>query len=562
MAKKERYYLGNPNLPTGQVEFEYTAEMLRDIKRSKKNLLYFAEQFFYIIDPDTGRQKIKLFDYQRRCLNTMSNNRKVILLASRQVGKTTLMTIYALWVACFESDKNVVIVANKESTAKEIYKRVQMAYTELPGWLKPGVDNWGQTGAQFANGSRIWISTTTGSSARGTTINCLILDELAFIEPESILEEFWRSVYPTISRAKTSKVLIASTPNGTGNLFHRLVEQAGDDESEFQLETVMWNEIPGRDENFMKTQIAELGSIESFEQEYCCKFLDSGDAAIDDSVFKRMAAECMEPDTIIDDGRYKLWEEPDPEKLYVAGVDVSEGVNQDASVINILDITDLTKITQVAEWYSNTISPAEFSVKCKEILDHWGQPLALIERNNQGGQVIDRLINDMNYPNIVSYGSNIKRVKQLGGMISHTNTKYKAVMNQRYFINQIGAVVLRDIDTLKEFQTFIKMPNGTWRAKNGKKDDKVMSLTWALMILEKEITEKYFDIEKLDDFGKPLKITRMDFGIKYYANPTSIYNSAEDGLNSNTIAPIMFGWGMEQDEDPEMIEFGNYLAHM
>lgn len=294
-----------------------------------------------------------------------------------------------------------------------------------------------------------------------------------------------------------------------------------------------------------------------------CRFLDSGDAAIDDATFKRMMSECMEPDTCIDEGRYKIWEDPDPEKLYVAGVDVSEGINQDASVINILDITDLREIKQVAEWYSNSISPAEFATKCKEILDNWGQPLALIERNNQGGQVIDRLVNDMNYPNIVSYGGgkDVKRIRQLAGMISHTNTKYTAVMNQRYFINQIGAVTIRDIETLKEFQTFIKQPNGTWRAKNGRKDDKVMSITWALMILEKAITEKYFEIEETDEFGKPLKITRMDFGIKYYANPTSIYNSEESGLNSNTIAPIMFGWGLE-DDDPDMKEFANYLAEM
>jgi len=170
--KNSDYYLGNIKLPTARSEFEYTPEMLKHIKRSAKNVLYFAEYFFYIIDPDEGRQRIKLFSFQKRCLRMLRDNRKNILLASRQVGKTTLLTIYALWEACFNEDKNIVIVANKEATAKEIFRRVRLAYEELPNWLKPGVEEWGMTGCQFANGSRIWISTTTGSSARGTTINC------------------------------------------------------------------------------------------------------------------------------------------------------------------------------------------------------------------------------------------------------------------------------------------------------------------------------------------------------------------------------------------------------
>lgn len=266
--KSSSFYLGNEKLPTGQAAFEYTSEQLRHLKKSKKNLLYFAEHFFFIVDPDIGREKIKLFNFQKRCLRTLRDFRKVLLLASRQIGKTTMLTIYALWEACFNDDKNIVIVANKEATAKEIFRRVKMAYEELPAWLKPGVEEWGQTGCKFANGSRIWISTTTGSSARGTTINVLILDELAFIEPASMLEEFWRSVYPTISRATTSKVLIASTPNGVGNLFHKLVSQAEKGENDFKLEKIMWDEMP-REAGFKETEMATLGH-EGFLQEYCC----------------------------------------------------------------------------------------------------------------------------------------------------------------------------------------------------------------------------------------------------------------------------------------------------
>ena len=76
-------------------------------------------------------------------------------MASRQVGKTTLMTIYALWIACFNEDQRILIVANKEQTAISIFKRVRLAYEELPNFLKPGVEEYGKTSMQLSNGSSI-----------------------------------------------------------------------------------------------------------------------------------------------------------------------------------------------------------------------------------------------------------------------------------------------------------------------------------------------------------------------------------------------------------------------
>lgn len=549
MATKQnsKFYLNNPKLPTAQTEFEYTPEMLKDIKKSKDNLLYFAENFFYIIDPDEGRQKIKLYKFQRRCLRTLRDNRRVLLLASRQIGKTTILTVYALWEACFNADKNIVIVANKEDTAKEIFRRVKLAYEELPSWIKPGIEEWGQTGCKFANGTRIWISTTTGSSARGTTINTLILDELAFIEPANMLEAFWRSVYPTISRSKTSKVLIASTPNGVGNLFHKLVKEAEEGINGFALEKVMWDEMP-RENGFKEREIATLG-IDGFLQEYCCHFHDSGEGSIDLATFELLEKNCCEPPIILDNGAYKIWKEPKEDRFYCVGVDVGEGVGKDASVINIFDITDIRNIEQVAQWYSNTTIPAEFANKCYEILQNWGNPFVLIERNNQGAQVVDRLGYDFGYENIVCYGSKqANRDKAQLGMISHTNTKYKAVTNMRYFLNEMTAVIIRDVNTLNELKTFVRLPNGVWKAELGKNDDRVMSTAWALMILEKEITEKYFEILELDTFGKPLKLEKMEFGVKYYKNPTSIYTNEQNDDRITHIGAVVFGWGNQMDE--------------
>lgn len=175
-AKKKQNYMGNPNLPTANATFEYTPEMVLEIQKCKDSLLYFGSNYFYIVDPDEGKKVIPLFDYQTRLLKAFEEFKQNIVLSSRQSGKTTVATILALHEACFKDHKNIIIVANKEETAKNIFKRVKLAYTELPNWLKPGVAKWGDTSMELSNGSLVEISTTTGNAARGKTINCVAGD--------------------------------------------------------------------------------------------------------------------------------------------------------------------------------------------------------------------------------------------------------------------------------------------------------------------------------------------------------------------------------------------------
>ena len=143
--KDSSFYLGNKNLPSPETKFEWTAAMMADLKKCSKNILYFAENFFYIVNLDRGKEKIKLHLYQKRILRSLRDNRFVCMLSSRQSGKTTLMTIYALWIACFFNDQRILIVANKEQTAMNIFKRVRLAYEQLPNFLKPGAVEYGKT---------------------------------------------------------------------------------------------------------------------------------------------------------------------------------------------------------------------------------------------------------------------------------------------------------------------------------------------------------------------------------------------------------------------------------
>lgn len=546
--------MNNPNLPAVGAEFEYTTKQINQLKKAARNLLYFAENFFYIVSLDEGRQKIKLHSAQKRALRKMRDNRFFILLASRQIGKTTMMTIYALWIACFNEDQRILIVANKEGTAIEIMQRIRMAYEELPNWLKPGVKEYGKTSVTLANGTRIGISTTTGTAARGQSVNCLILDELAFIEPH-LVDEFWKSVYPIISSSKKSKIFIASTANGTGNLFYRLYDAAERDESNWAYDKILWNEIPGRDEKWKKDTIASIGSMEAFNQEFNCEFLDSGESSLNEELYAKLVQRSIEPKFVFDEGSYLLWDEPSDEGVYIASVDTSEGVGADYSVVHVFDYKDLTNIKQVATYCNNTISPYNFTEKVYEILQHWGNPLVCIERNNCGAQVVDNLSRNYNYENIVSWGaSTAGRAKGQLGIIAHTNTKQKGVTNMRYWVNELESVEIRDINLIKELRDFIRYPNGTWAAKRGagNHDDRVMSMIWNLIILEDEIVQRYFEIVQLDKNNKPLQIKQFDFGIKYFMNPTSMYSNEKEGNFDNT-SPIIIGNAMNQDSDLDQL---------
>jgi len=173
MARDKReYYLGDVNLPTKNVEQEYTPAMIKDIIACADDITKFTKHFT-ITTLEEGKQIISLYRPQKRILKALVKNRFNIILSSRQIGKTTLMCIYSLWVACFQKDKVILIVANKEDTAKEILARIKMAYEQLPNWLKPGVEEWAKTEVKFSNDSRIRISTTSSSAARGLSINCV-----------------------------------------------------------------------------------------------------------------------------------------------------------------------------------------------------------------------------------------------------------------------------------------------------------------------------------------------------------------------------------------------------
>lgn len=423
---------------------------------------------------------------------------------------TTTITIYALWIVCFQSDKRITIVANKESTAKEIFERIKMAFEQLPVWMKPSVKSWRKDGFQLANDSAIKISTTSSAGPRGSTSNLLIIDEMAHC-PNDLMNELWKSAIPIISSSKKSQLVIISTPNGTDNKFYELYQESQKINSDWHLEVVNWWDVPGRDEEWKKETISALGSKEDFEQEFANVFHDPNKTAIDPNLLAELTAKCKEPILVMDNGNYKIFEEPNPNSFYAIGVDVGEGIGRSNTVAQILDVSDLTSIKQVAIYATNKMSPFHFGTRLMGILDDWGRPPILVENNNNGQQVLDVLCHTHNYESVVSYHfegfskhySNENRF----GIHNHTNTKYRGVTNFRYWVNSLNAVRLYDIDTLLELNNFVRHENYTYsKRKDNDLDDRVLSLIWGIFILEPSIASKYYIISDNDDQGKPLKL--------------------------------------------------------
>jgi len=510
---------------------EYVATLMFKKSRIKPKPLHvqskFRSQWHYIKNVE------KIDSVPVRCITVDSKDN--LFLCGRQyipTHNTTLMTIYALWFACFNDDQKVLIVANKEGTAKEIFSRIRLAYEELPNWLKAGVKEYGKESMVLSNGSSIGISTTTGTAARGMSVSLLILDELAFIEPH-IVNEFWKSVFPIVSSSKKSKIFIASTANGTDNLFYDIYSKAEANKNNWAYDKVLWSEIPGRNLLWRREMILALGSEEAFDQEFGCKFIQTGESAVDEKLFAHLKKNIRQPQFVLDEGKYYVYKDPEPNGVYVVGVDVAEGLGENYTSIQILDLQDLTNIEQVATYNCNTIAPIHFTKKLHEILTQWGNPLVSIERNNCGGQVIDQLFYSYNYTNILTYGygNSLKIATNKKGITSHSNIKFKGVMNKRYWLKEQKAVAIRDENTLKELKNFVRYPNGSWKARPGADvfDDRVMSLVWALIVLDNELVEKYFHVEKYDENKRPLII-------KPYHDTSNValhsFNSIYNGMNN------------------------------
>lgn len=256
---------GNENIKAVGVQIQYTPEQIKEYVRCVKNPVYFIETFCKVVSLDEGIVPFKLYDYQKRIVRTVFENRFTIAKLFRQSGKSTVMAAYILWYVTFNANKTACILANKQSLAVEILSRVQYMHELLPNWLKQGVSVWNRLSVNFENGSRVFCASSSASSVRGHSINLLMLDEFAFL-PNDKADEFMASVFPTLSSSKDSKIIIISTPNGL-NHFAKIWLEAEEGKNSFVTVEGKYQEV--RSEEWAENMRRLLGKTK-YNAEILC----------------------------------------------------------------------------------------------------------------------------------------------------------------------------------------------------------------------------------------------------------------------------------------------------
>ena len=468
-------YNANSQLKAAGVNIPFTEDQVKEYMKCAADPIYFIETYCKIISLDHGLIDFKLYDCQKEKVKIIHDNRKVILMEGRQQGKTTTSAAYILWYTLFQESKQVAIMANKATAAREVLYRYQLMYENLPIWLQQGVTTWNKGDIELENNSKVFTAATTSSGIRGKSVNMLYVDEAAII-PNNVAEDFFTSVYPTISAGETTKILLSSTPLGY-NHFWKFWNDAENGRNDFVPLYIPYTRIPGRDAKWAEQQKRQLGELK-YNQEVLCTFLGSALTLVRADVIGRLS-----PARIIysKDG-LDVYDKPIKDHSYCLVADTAKGVGGDYSTFSIVDITE-SPYKQVAKYRDNNISPMLFPSVIYKVATEYNQAYVLLEVNSSE-QVGSILYSEMEYENILFVNRNTDGQVVSGGFGGgktqlgvNTDKKVKRIgcMNFKALIEE-NRLLVQDIDTIQEISTFIENNKGSYEADEGYHDDLVMTL--------------------------------------------------------------------------------------
>ena len=475
MASNE-VYLGNPNLKKANVPNEWTEAQIAEFLKCSEDPVYFIKTYVKIVSLDKGLVPFDMYDFQTEMVHKFHDNRFNIAKLPRQSGKSTIVTSYLLWYTLFNQEVNVAILANKAATSREMLQRLQKSYEHLPKWLQQGIIQWNRGSLELENGSKIMAASTSSSAVRGMSFNVIFLDEFAFV-PNHIADEFFSSVYPTISSGKSTKVIIISTPHGM-NMFYKLWHDSERGKNEYVNTEVHWSQIPGRDDKWKAQTIANTSEAQ-FKVEFECEFLGSVDTLISPSKLKVMAYD----DPIKQSAGLDVFEESKPDHQYVMACDVARGVANDYSAFVVIDTTTLP-YKMVAKYKNNTIKPILFPNVIVDVARHYNGAFILVEVNDVGGQVADIIHFDLEYDNLLMasmrgrsgqvVGQGFSGKKTQMGVKMSTAVKKVGCSNMKALIEE-DKLMINDYDIISELTTFIQKGQ-SFEAEEGCNDDLAMCL--------------------------------------------------------------------------------------
>ncbi|CAM0071288.1 terminase large subunit [Vibrio phage K440] len=443
---------------------------------------YFIRNYYRITTIDRGFILFEPFDYQVELIQAFQDNRWNVVCQCRQSGKTTVVAAFLLWYALFHGDKEIAILANKEKQAKEIMDRMQKALSDLPFFLQQGLTKYGATEMNFENESKVYVYATSPDAIRGRSCAVVYLDEFAFVDGD---EEFWESVYPTMASATTSRCIITSTPKGQRGMFHNIwvnaEEDANGETNGFHRTLVTWDQVPtyANDPEWEPATRKRLGDSR-FKQEMECSFRGSVGTLIPSRDLERMVSK----KPIDEPSEYtKIYAKYNPQRRYIGVADVAGGLEQDYSVLTVIDVTEYP-YTIAAKYRCNTISPMMFPYSVVDICNAYGECPLLMETNNDvGGQAISVLWYDLEYVETLMTGSDRTRGGSglkvggrdgLPGIKTTSRVRNIGCSNLKALI-ETGKLEICDLDTMDELGVFV-LKNDKYQADEGCHDDCVMPL--------------------------------------------------------------------------------------
>jgi len=532
-------YLGNPNLKKAGTPINFTKKQIDEWIKCKNDPVYFAMNYIKIISLDEGLVPFEMYDFQRKILEDFHENRFNIAKLPRQTGKSTTVVAYLLYYAIFYDSVNIGILANKASTARELLSRLQLAYENLPKWMQHGVLVWNKGNVELENGSKILAASTSASAVRGMSFNILFLDEFAFV-PNHVAEQFFASVYPTITSGKSTKVIIISTPNGM-NHFYKMWEDARRGKNGYVTNEVHWSQVPGRDAKWKEETIKNT-SPRQFAQEFECDFLGSADTLISPSKLQNIPF----ADPIQSNAGLDVYERVQKDHEYIVTVDVARGIGGDYSAFIVFDITTMPyKI--VAKYRNNEIKPVLFPSVIFQVCKEYNNPYVLVEVNDIGDSIAATLNYDLEYPNVLMCAMRGRAGQIVGQGFSGNKTQLGVKMSVT--VKKIGCanlkaiieedkLIFNDFQIFQELTTFVQKKQA-WEADEGYHDDLVMCMVlFAWLVMQeyfKEMTDQDVRRRIYEEQRNQIEQDMAPFGF------------IDDGLGDDTFI----------DADGNLWEYGN-----
>ena len=484
-------YLGNPNVKRDGVEHNFTQHELQEYIKCMNDPAYFARNYLKVVHLDKGLVNFDLYPYQEKMFNHFKENRFSIVLACRQSGKSISSVGYLLWYAIFKPEQTIAVLANKGATAREMLSRVTLMLENLPFFLQPGCKALNKGSIEFSNNSRIIAAATSGSSIRGMSVNLLFLDEFAFVENAG---EFYTSTYPVVSSGTTSRVIITSTANGLGNIYHKLWEGAVQGTNEYKPFRVDWWDVPGRDAEWKRQTVSNTSELQ-FDQEFGNNFLGTSNTLIAGEFLLGLKA----ADPLVRQESVRTYERPQEGHEYIMTVDVAKGRGQDYSTFNVIDITQ-RPFKQVCVYQDNMISPLLFPDIIHKYAKTYNEAYVIIESNEQGSVVCNGLYYDWEYENM--FVESMLKANALGATMTR-KVKRIGCSNIKDLIEQHKLDIV-DGETIIEMSTFVAKGN-SYEASDNNHDDLMMNLVMFGWFAATEMFSNLTDI----DFKQMLYADRM-----------------------------------------------------